>query len=560
MSSPSHEVVVEWSYVGEARHRFWIGTINPTGDSITYRAELKADKAFPFRAGHSKVCAFPPPPASIILHRRINATKYFSEKPLVARFPPPKQELTCRSTIYKEEGEQWVSLLQRFRRFPKIAKTLRYPPAETKQRASLISEEGKTRALLMKKFATQRPSLQPKPAPLIAPLIAQSDPPLIAESDPPDDPFGLELPEQISDGRERGEVNDDDEPEELPDLADAVARLSAPPLDLPFRCGNGADIPPVAALKGCHLMQILSLRAPHIPSITMLSLVKSTHQEHRRMLSLLATMPTQLQSLPLPDAILEFLMRKRKIKKWKWSTTIKYLATAQGALSSLPLYRDCKTGIKLTDAQIWKHGLRAAGRKAREELPQQPMAATWSMVQQGLRSESSLPLFVAILLSWMSAARVGCILQLSRGDVSLHPDHTLSIRFCRGKSVLARGSAYTVHTPAVPFEFTNRLKRWLDERKTWLFPRETTGKQVKLSLRKINPALEQRSLRRGSLQALSKAPSMTDELLMLFSGHSSVKTLRRYLNWGTAADHTKRSMIQAAAASLTNAPVAHHAG
>jgi len=45
--------------------------------------------------------------------------------------------------------------------------------------------------------------------------------------------------------------------------------------------------------------------------------------------------------------------------------------------------------------------------------------------------------------------------------------------------------------------------------------------------------LELRSIRKGALLHMA-AKGVTPEEMILFSGHTSVKTLRRYLNWGVA--------------------------
>lgn len=272
------------------------------------------------------------------------------------------------------------------------------------------------------------------------------------------------------------------------------------------------------------------------------------------MLKKLAEIPQALHYLPLAEAIGEHLMRQRKRKRWRWSTTLKYMACAQGALSSLPLYRHTPHPILLKQSVVWMQAMRACGRQARQELPKQPTPATWTQVQRVLRREASLPVFAAVLLAWLSAARVGCVLQLAASDLEIHPDGTTSIRFRRGKSVLARGTAYTVHTPPIPAEFLPRLRRWLDQRKSTLFPSSVKGQHIKESLRTEDKALEQRSLRRGALQSLAAQPDMTDEVLMLFSGHASVNTLRRYLSWGTRALHTRAKMVSAAGTSLTAAP------
>ncbi len=138
---------------------------------------------------------------------------------------------------------------------------------------------------------------------------------------------------------------------------------------------------------------------------------------------------------------------------------------------------------------------------------------------------------------------MGCVLQLDASDVVLRPDLSLSVRFRRGKGARVRGP-YTVHTAPLSAPNAARLRRWIDQRRSRLFGRETTGPQVRDALRRVHPALEQRSLRRGALQTLALSPGITDEVLMLYSGHTQVATLRRYLSWGVAAAHTRATMTQ----------------
>ena len=259
------------------------------------------------------------------------------------------------------------------------------------------------------------------------------------------------------------------------------------------------------------------------------------------MLRSLLSLPSDLHHAPIATAVAEALMRRRKERGWRWTTTIKQLACAQGALASLPLYRDTTYGLLLKKYPTWVHSLRAAARNARKELPRQPKAATWLQVKMVLDSEPSLPVFVAILLAWSTSARTGCILQLMKSDITWH-DSCLSVCFRRGKGALLRGTAYTVHTGPIPMSYASRLRSWMEARRTWLFPKEVKGHLLRNALRRADPALEQRSLRRGSLQLLASVTGITDETLLLFSGHSSVKTLRRYLNWGVKANRTRTTM------------------
>jgi hypothetical protein len=75
------------------------------------------------------------------------------------------------------------------------------------------------------------------------------------------------------------------------------------------------------------------------------------------------------------------------------------------------------------------------------------------------------------------------------------------------------------------------------------------GKQVAAALKQVDVELEQRSIRRGALQHMATDGTTTEDVLMMFSGHKRVETLRRYLDWGKK--HALREgRGKAAAASL----------
>ena len=342
----------------------------------------------------------------------------------------------------------------------------------------------------------------------------------------------------------------DDEPEELDDKIREWSGENFPKeAILPFRLGNGAQLPAVAHMQGSHLIQLLGAPPAQPPSLALRGLVKTTHAEHRRMLRRLANMDSGWHLAPLTTAIIEFLTTEKRSRKWAATTMLKQLCTAQGALALLPMHRQAPP-IHLADCPTWRQAMRAATIASKQMLPAQPQPATWAEVTHTLDTEPSLPVFCAILLAWMTCARVGCVLQLRRNDVEIHKEGTLSVRFRRGKSVRTRGP-YTVHTTTIPPRYLARLERWLNQRRNTMFDASTTGEQVKLALRRTNPLLEQRSLRRGSIQTLACSEGITDETLMLFSGHTQVTTLRRYLSWGKAATHTRETMTRAARNILT---------
>lgn len=310
----------------------------------------------------------------------------------------------------------------------------------------------------------------------------------------------------------------------------------------PFRRGNGIPLPAVAALKGSDLRLMMAQPSQPMPHLVQAGLVKTTRQEHLRTLRFLGALPKDCDDLPLPMAIITTFEQTAEARSWRHSTLLKKLATAQGALALLPAYHAAPPVI-LTQCPLWRQAMRAAGIAARQELPHQPTPASLSDIKRALTLETCLPTAAAIILAWVTAARTGCVLQLDSQDVQVNTDRSLSVRFRRGKGARIRGP-YTVHTAPLEAPMLRRLEKWLAGRRTKLFASATTGDKIRVALRRAKKDLEQRSIRRGSLQALACSPNITDEVLMLFSGHTQVATLRRYLSWGTAAAHTRAAMTK----------------
>lgn len=306
----------------------------------------------------------------------------------------------------------------------------------------------------------------------------------------------------------------------------------------------------VAALKGKDIVALAKLAAAKIPALARAGLAASTVKEHERMLKKVCSLPADLLEGPADVALLEWVSRTRKARTWRWTSTLKAAACLQGSLRLLPCYRMCPYGLALASSPIWCQGMRAMSKAARAELPRQPKAATWHQVQQAIAMAGSTKAQLAILLGWFTTQRIGCVRQLEKQDIEIH-GVSLSVRFRRGKVVAQRGP-YTVQTGAIPLHLMEKLRQHLET-----LPRSSsaifsglTGEEVKLQLRKVDRQLEQRSLRRGALQTLSTAPGMTNALLLHFSGHASVASLMRYLNWGMRAQHLRVAAVEGVGAVL----------
>jgi integrase len=279
-------------------------------------------------------------------------------------------------------------------------------------------------------------------------------------------------------------------------------------------------------------------------------LAATTITGHRRVLRWLSEQITlDLRQAPLPSAILEVINRTRRRKKWKWSTTTTKLATIQGAMAALPAYArmDGTSGpVLLKHSPVWSLALKAAARKAREQLGMQPKAATDAHIRQVMQDPHlTQQMKGCILLAWLSAARVGDVLKLRRADITLE-GRTLTITWERGKTVAKRGP-YTVSTQ-IPQAHLELMTQCLAHGGTTptVFA-AISGPAVKNALRQATGdlSLEQRSLRRGALQLLA-ANGMPLSTVILFSGHTTEKMLLAYLGFGRHAKQQNNVMIDAA--------------
>lgn len=320
-----------------------------------------------------------------------------------------------------------------------------------------------------------------------------------------------------------------------------------------FRVAGHQSRLPVTGLKGAFLLQVINTQRATIPDWPAEAMVKTTHDEHLRYLRTVAlSLNDEERQQPLDEAITRCIKRIKEVRGWKWSTTLKAAASLQGALSMLPLYFNHVGRIILTpDSVLWSNTMRYLGQRAREEKPQQPKPATIAQMEKTVslfESKNRPDIATAILLGWITASRLGCVLQLHKEDIVFNTNNSVSITFRRGKGVKARGP-YTVHAPQVPESLLNLLITYHNSRNTKMFSQAVKGSTLCMALRQVSPDLEQRSIRRGALQCMAKA-GVTEETLMRFSGHTQVSTLRRYLNWNAVNTKVAQEMQSAGEALM----------
>jgi integrase len=261
------------------------------------------------------------------------------------------------------------------------------------------------------------------------------------------------------------------------------------------------------------------------------------------MLALARNLPSEFRNLPLPTALARLLEARRTERRWTWATMLKNLASMQGALTLLPLYHAVPHGLLLKQNPIWQQTIQAAARKAREEIPRTPFAMSPDLFRRTLSAERNPQRGLVLAIMWYTSARVGCVLQLHQEDIALRPDRTMSVTFHRGKGVLTRGP-YTVHTTTLPEPMFQLLRQALVN----AIPRRPLFNlrpaDLLATFRIVDRTMEARSIRRGSLQTMATAGVPTADL-MRYSGHTSERTLLRYLNWGAKASEMQGRMANA---------------
>ena len=120
------------------------------------------------------------------------------------------------------------------------------------------------------------------------------------------------------------------------------------------------------------------------------------------------------------------------------------------------------------------------------------------------------------------------------------------VTFRRGKT--AKRDQYSVGAP-LPSQGTRDFLLQRQKEGSWAFP-GMLGKDLMVALRRVDPLLEQRSLRRGRLQHLAHK-GWSDDQLIEVSRHASIPMLRRYLDMGVVSATTRMTAERAAMGSAS---------
>ena len=153
------------------------------------------------------------------------------------------------------------------------------------------------------------------------------------------------------------------------------------------------------------------------------------------------------------------------------------------------------------------------------------------------------------ILTWSHCARPSNVLKLTRAAIQMPgQSSTLQILWTDAKTAATRGP-YTTYSTIGPHsqEISSLLQKGKND---LLFPGAATTHGALKLLKQLRTALQikdLRMIRRGSHITLAES-GVPEETLLVFSGHSSVESLRRYLRWGQSMQLRRLQATQAAAA------------
>ena len=240
----------------------------------------------------------------------------------------------------------------------------------------------------------------------------------------------------------------------------------------------------------------------------------------------------------------------------KWSHMRTLFGTILGALRDASLYGS--TMILAHDPALRRID-RTLTKSSNAEATRLAYAMTPGHVLLVVKLLSMHPPLLALMamvymcLWYGTSSRPFDALRVQRSLVTSHATHNghpiTTVLFMEGKSVTIRGP-YSVHTILPRLDLLHCLLRASSATNTmYLFPERFWPRIDTIVLRAmkdVDPRLEKRSVRRGSLQALAMAGA-DESTLLTFSGHKDAPMLWRYLNWGQMRG---RAQITGAAASV----------
>lgn len=283
-----------------------------------------------------------------------------------------------------------------------------------------------------------------------------------------------------------------------------------------------------------------------------------TTQHHIKHLALLKRhldASPEWKNIPITRAATRFLLIQSKARNWKPQTLQREAQSLHGAMTNLQLYTNAKVGINFGQDSYWTFMMRFWRLRSNQNQPHGQAALLADQVVTAIEATPATQpeTKFAIALMWQTSARFSDVANLRREDIKWDPaTRMLDMTIKEGK-VMMKTQPYTVSS-----QVNDRLAPIVDnylqlvqQPHQRLFPFTSIDRTTRLL--HINQALQQvgkeyttRSIRRGALQAMA-SKGIPLETVMLYSGHKSQDTAKRYLDWGRLCSEAHTKMRDAAA-------------
>jgi integrase len=279
-------------------------------------------------------------------------------------------------------------------------------------------------------------------------------------------------------------------------------------------------------------------RPPHISKLAWEATSAGVRKQHIAWLREIRSMPADLLQMDFSQAVLELVRRRALVKRWKWSTIERQLATAKSALAHITLYTNVATPIELDKDPEWRQAKRAASRFRSETPPEPPPPIDKTQYEAAralLNADPKAQLLLTML--WAFAGRAGDITGLTPQNINLGRKTSngltrIALTIRRGKGAFFRGP-YPIASTMKPTDI-QELQRWMGQTEPTrrIFSDTTTLKtRVRRALQKILPKASLPSIRKGAARHLA-GTGMAEADLMQLLGHTRLETTRQYLGYG----------------------------
>ena len=230
------------------------------------------------------------------------------------------------------------------------------------------------------------------------------------------------------------------------------------------------------------------------------------------------------------DSLIKIFQKERESRQWSHTTARSELGSLIGAMRRYDGHvLQAAFGMSRLPQKIIDFAHSIEKLMYQQFVPQQnsltPEDVGKAISNAVLADDTEVAAFM--IMMWGAAARPGDVEQLHKKDICLESDQ-LTITFCRGKAVVARGGPFTVHSTGGPWRPI--LAEFLRKATEAPFSQSTARRRARIR-RYVGSRFGLRSWRRGALQAIGKA-GVPEDVLRHFSGHKSLSMLLRYLGWG----------------------------